>query len=884
MALASRLLEMNTGSWNPSEYLGVETAIGLFKQSGLSFKQIRDIWSIADKDGTGKLTKPELAVVIRLAGWVQAGEILDEKLLKTEGPLPKIKGISDAKAPSIEQTLPPVTSADVAEFKEAFFSRSPVDGLLPKRSVMSLYMASDPDLSFELLYRVMKLIDTKTGFYDFKSFAVGLHTVRSLNKALISSVPSSISSEDLESMEQIFETWDREGVSDHTEEGFDLSPQADSDIRNFIEDIQSCRHISGKMALDFRLKYNVHPTELSQLWHQSNVESGPELSTARMACFEKLLRKRVAKQIPTPESPALSRRDSSRFPCPVDQSVTVETIQRPSDSSSSSVNRAANIDPIPTSPDQASQNPPSYAFFTTPHENIIQTFKDDIGQLASHFETIATDRKWAHAELQKNFDALGRENLHLKQQQKVLEYRLASKDESGRKAEKVINSIKLDLLEQQVLSKEHEEEAINAHNEAGRLWNIIETQSRQITTLLELVADMKTTITELNVKPDSSDLRLRFLRATARESEAAATKAVEEAVALREIIKARDEEIVKLRRSLNVNHTQQAPADSPTAIQLLREDQEDLKLQVENMQRLLEHIMTTRPSPGTVEDEETLVQPSAPLNSVVKPESSCVKLSEASSQHSKILSKEHDYEMPSVPPSISPKSPTSSRYSTRPSSLACMSASNVSPFQLFRKISAASSLVRSCSGTTTPISVKVDNMPQDISQLENDLFLFRLHIQRKGYIGIEMVERFISNYDIDVHSLDEIGRFVGLDASVKRINQAVDLIRQAVIGARDPNLSVTPLPTTPKRPASPVQAMPETMLSNAARRNQQNSSTTSQPSHAQFYNPPDPSSSFSRRNISIPKSITSSGIASITSILSTVNSSVQSTRAVCNSS
>lgn len=80
--LASRLLESNTGSWNRSDCLSVDTAIGIFKQSGVSFKQLRDIWSIADREGAGHLSKEGLAVVIRLMGWVQAGEPLDEGLLE----------------------------------------------------------------------------------------------------------------------------------------------------------------------------------------------------------------------------------------------------------------------------------------------------------------------------------------------------------------------------------------------------------------------------------------------------------------------------------------------------------------------------------------------------------------------------------------------------------------------------------------------------------------------------------------------------------------------------------------------------------------------------------------------------------------------------------
>jgi len=83
LQLAAKLLE--TSSWNRSDTLSVDSAIGLFKSSGLSFKQVRDIWTIADKNGTGNLSKGELTVVIRLMGWVQSGRSLDESLLREKG-------------------------------------------------------------------------------------------------------------------------------------------------------------------------------------------------------------------------------------------------------------------------------------------------------------------------------------------------------------------------------------------------------------------------------------------------------------------------------------------------------------------------------------------------------------------------------------------------------------------------------------------------------------------------------------------------------------------------------------------------------------------------------------------------------------------------------
>jgi hypothetical protein len=58
-----------------------DAAIGIFERSGLSYPILRDIWSIADENASGELTTHELAAAIRLMGWVQAGEPLEESLL-----------------------------------------------------------------------------------------------------------------------------------------------------------------------------------------------------------------------------------------------------------------------------------------------------------------------------------------------------------------------------------------------------------------------------------------------------------------------------------------------------------------------------------------------------------------------------------------------------------------------------------------------------------------------------------------------------------------------------------------------------------------------------------------------------------------------------------
>ena len=78
LQLATRLLETNI--WR-SDILSIDSAISIFKQSNITLKQLREIWTIADEKGSGSLSKNELAVVVRLMGWVQSGEPLREGLL-----------------------------------------------------------------------------------------------------------------------------------------------------------------------------------------------------------------------------------------------------------------------------------------------------------------------------------------------------------------------------------------------------------------------------------------------------------------------------------------------------------------------------------------------------------------------------------------------------------------------------------------------------------------------------------------------------------------------------------------------------------------------------------------------------------------------------------
>ncbi|KAF6764142.1 hypothetical protein DFP72DRAFT_415005 [Ephemerocybe angulata] len=93
-----------------SRIVSTEAAIDVFERSDLKRNDLKEIWRLADKDRNGMLTSKELAVALRLIGWVQAGEPLAEHLIELPGPLPTLKGISD-----VEKRLgPPVVPTEVA--------------------------------------------------------------------------------------------------------------------------------------------------------------------------------------------------------------------------------------------------------------------------------------------------------------------------------------------------------------------------------------------------------------------------------------------------------------------------------------------------------------------------------------------------------------------------------------------------------------------------------------------------------------------------------------------------------------------------------------------------------------------------------------------------
>ncbi|KAF9528617.1 hypothetical protein CPB83DRAFT_853961 [Crepidotus variabilis] len=212
--LVSRGLDADAGS------LKGERAREVFNRSALPFPTLRDIWSIADDDGSGDLTRDEIVMALRLIGWVQAGEKLSEELLMKVGPLPTLDGITDvqyskprrvnsvdisAKPPTPPVAPPEVVSEgipsislfpavnqdDVHQFRAMFAQAGPINGLLAQDKVMNVYMTSNQ--SYEDLRKIIHAVSRRTiQMLDFAEFACGLYVLKALQSSQLHSVPSTI--------------------------------------------------------------------------------------------------------------------------------------------------------------------------------------------------------------------------------------------------------------------------------------------------------------------------------------------------------------------------------------------------------------------------------------------------------------------------------------------------------------------------------------------------------------------------------------------------------------------------------------------------------------------------------------------------------------------
>lgn len=195
--------------------------------------------------------------------------------------------------------------------------------------------------------------------------------------------------------------------------------------------------------------------------------------------------------------------------------------------------------------------------------------------------------------------ALRQENKQLRLLEQMLEGQLERKDAECREAEKIIDLIKEDLSEQQVASKEVQESAIDIEIEAEELRGTVEKQAAQITSLLELVDNMKTTIEKLKAHPTQRASGSRPYRNVIRQSEPENFNAIAQNQDLPQMILDQQQEIAELHKRLDDHKSTPPPSQITKDMQDLRTEHEILKAQMENVQYLLkQHSMASTAQTG----------------------------------------------------------------------------------------------------------------------------------------------------------------------------------------------------------------------------------------------------------------------------------------------
>ncbi|KAF4610073.1 hypothetical protein D9613_010463 [Agrocybe pediades] len=431
--LANKFLDLD--KWTCSDTLSIDMAIGILKQNGLSYTQIREMWKVADRNATGILSRNEVTILIRLMGWVQAGKSVDREtpfLLDRQGPLPEIRGInyqeesqsndpvfsephsargeagqttgfeetlttprslpgpSDSETEdSLLKTISSISFAEWTEFEDIFFRFKPKEGCLNKRDVMAIYLDALPGLSFGQLYQIMRLLrGSDPGMMDFKSFVIGFCIIKSLKTGRLINIPTSIPDE-------VFNMPFRPTRQRISE----LSVEAEQDILDLMQDIERQECISSEMSQKFRQKYQVLPFELYRFWNESRATFGNIINGYRLAMLARLVRERLLKR-------------SQEIP-----SAGISNLPR-------------NVDaPSPAQDSTVTPPPPQYRSRTYSTAAIaFNGVINEISKLTQHFDDTIKAKEREHRVIREAHAALEREHSLVKSRENDLQECLAGRE------------------------------------------------------------------------------------------------------------------------------------------------------------------------------------------------------------------------------------------------------------------------------------------------------------------------------------------------------------------------------------------------------------------------------------------------------------------------
>ncbi|KAL4244397.1 hypothetical protein ABKN59_010430 [Abortiporus biennis] len=181
--------------------LGVVTgdaAVKIFAGSKLSPTILAEIWTVADEDNNGVLTRKGVAIAVRLLGHAQRGEQISEALVLKNGPVPMIEGLN---APIASQStgvplsksppprLPPLSPQDKAKFIKLFLGCGPVNGILSGDKARDVFVKSK--LPVDKLSAIWNLADTKNrGALDVVDFTVAMYLIQASMSGQLPAIPS----------------------------------------------------------------------------------------------------------------------------------------------------------------------------------------------------------------------------------------------------------------------------------------------------------------------------------------------------------------------------------------------------------------------------------------------------------------------------------------------------------------------------------------------------------------------------------------------------------------------------------------------------------------------------------------------------------------------
>ncbi|KAG9019677.1 hypothetical protein FRB90_011486 [Tulasnella sp. 427] len=176
----------NVGDPQKVGIISGESAVKLLSGAKVSPQVLGEIWAIADSDNNGFLTKKGVAVLIRLLGWAQKGETVNEDLLNKVGPLPTIDGLPLPKpatptpsTPTIPaaRAVPPLSSEDRNKFVRLFLGCGPQNGVISGDKAKDVFLKSN--LPMEKLGLIWNLADTQNrGSLDQTDFIIGMFFIQ----------------------------------------------------------------------------------------------------------------------------------------------------------------------------------------------------------------------------------------------------------------------------------------------------------------------------------------------------------------------------------------------------------------------------------------------------------------------------------------------------------------------------------------------------------------------------------------------------------------------------------------------------------------------------------------------------------------------------------